>query len=432
MAILVKNLSSLNLTNSNSLLNQYLYSTDISTGRDSKIRLQDVFKQYRSIGKGTSIIQDQTIKTLTLRSLSISGNILNITSTTGAINFSITESNIDLNKCKNTTSLFLSTVNLATNVAATILPTANGGTNRSSAWVVGDIAYASATDGLGSITAAAVNNVLLSGGAGTIPAYGKVGLTTHVSGALPPANGGTGNTSVTSNSVLIGNGTGNMTPSNASVAGQILIGSSAGVPAFANLSSSDSTVVVTNGNNTINLSSRVSKLELSDGTDMLVASGTNVSTSAGKTFNYQRHVTNITTATKSVTAAETGTLFTLSRAAGIAITLPAAVAGYVYEFHIMDTFTGTCSITAASSADTYTGCVKSMDKDGKGTVVHLNEAITTSGWNIPNVDDYILTLDADTDGRFLGGSLKFTAISASKWHIEGTLFNDGTVSHIFS
>ena len=98
----------------------------------------------------------------------------------------------------------------------------------------------------------------------------------------------------------------------------------------------------------------------------------------------------------------------------------------------MDTFTGTCSITAASSADTYTGCVKSMDKDGKGSVVHLNENITTSGWNIPNVADYILTLDADTDGRFLGGSLKFTALSASKWHIEGTLFNDGTVSHIFS
>jgi hypothetical protein len=39
---------------------------------------------------------------------------------------------------------------------------------------------------------AATGNVLLSGGVGVAPAYGKVGLATHVSGILPVANGGTG------------------------------------------------------------------------------------------------------------------------------------------------------------------------------------------------------------------------------------------------
>jgi hypothetical protein len=38
----------------------------------------------------------------------------------------------------------------------------------------------------------ATGNVLISGGVGVVSSWGKVGLTTHVSGRLPTANGGTG------------------------------------------------------------------------------------------------------------------------------------------------------------------------------------------------------------------------------------------------
>lgn len=41
-------------------------------------------------------------------------------------------------------------------------------------------------------SSAPINNVLLSNGIGNTPIWGKVGLTTHVSGILPTANGGTG------------------------------------------------------------------------------------------------------------------------------------------------------------------------------------------------------------------------------------------------
>lgn len=44
---------------------------------------------------------------------------------------------------------------------------------------------------LGTIPDVALGNVLISGGVGVAPSYGKVGLTTHVSGILPIANGGT-------------------------------------------------------------------------------------------------------------------------------------------------------------------------------------------------------------------------------------------------
>lgn len=73
----------------------------------------------------------------------------------------------------------------------TITP-AKGGTGLTS-YTIGDLLYASASTTLASLADIATGNVLLSGGVGTAPAYGKVGLTTHVSGILPAANGGTAN-----------------------------------------------------------------------------------------------------------------------------------------------------------------------------------------------------------------------------------------------
>ena len=83
---------------------------------------------------------------------------------------------------------------LTTGVTGT-LPIANGGTNLTT-YTQGDIVYASATNTLGKLADVATGNALLSGGVGADPAWGKVELTTHVSGTLPVANGGTGITSL--------------------------------------------------------------------------------------------------------------------------------------------------------------------------------------------------------------------------------------------
>lgn len=77
-----------------------------------------------------------------------------------------------------------------------ILPVANGGTNISS-YTTGDILYASASGVLSPLADVATGNVILSGGVGAAPSYGKVGLTTHISGTLPVGNGGTGATTLT-------------------------------------------------------------------------------------------------------------------------------------------------------------------------------------------------------------------------------------------
>ncbi len=102
------------------------------------------------------------------------------------------------------------------NSSATILTSAaavtaaQGGTGQTS-YAVGDILYASTTSALSKLADIATGNALITGGVGVAPSYGKIGLTTHVSGTLPVANGGTNLTAIGDDVTLLGsNGTANI------------------------------------------------------------------------------------------------------------------------------------------------------------------------------------------------------------------------------
>ena len=108
------------------------------------------------------------------------------------------------------------TTGSAASLSATLVAT-YGGTGQSS-YVIGDLLYASTTTALSKLADIATGNALISGGVGTAPSYGKIGLTTHVSGTLPLTSGGSGQITaqlgmnafagaVTSGSYLRGNGT---------------------------------------------------------------------------------------------------------------------------------------------------------------------------------------------------------------------------------
>lgn len=99
----------------------------------------------------------------------------------------------------------------AVTVAGT-LAVANGGTNITS-YAVGDLIYASTTGVLSKLADVATGNALISGGVGVAPSYGKIALTTHVSGTLPVANGGTGLTAGTSGGIPAYTATGTITSS---------------------------------------------------------------------------------------------------------------------------------------------------------------------------------------------------------------------------
>lgn len=77
----------------------------------------------------------------------------------------------------------------------TALPETKGGTNQTT-YTTGDLLYASASNTLSKLADVATGNALISGGVGVAPSWGKISLTTHVSGTLPEANGGTAFTSL--------------------------------------------------------------------------------------------------------------------------------------------------------------------------------------------------------------------------------------------
>lgn len=86
------------------------------------------------------------------------------------------------------------------------LSAARGGTGIGS-YAVGDILYADTTSSLARLADVATGNALISGGVGVAPSWGKIGLTTHVSGTLPVGNGGTGLTSFTANGIAYASST---------------------------------------------------------------------------------------------------------------------------------------------------------------------------------------------------------------------------------
>jgi hypothetical protein len=92
----------------------------------------------------------------------------------------------------------------AGDVTSGTLAVARGGTNLGS-YTTGDLIYASGTTTLAALADIATGNVLLSGGAGVAPSYGKVVFGTHTSGINSVSEGGTGVATLTG--LAYGNGT---------------------------------------------------------------------------------------------------------------------------------------------------------------------------------------------------------------------------------
>lgn len=157
-------------------------------------------------------------------------------------------------------------VDADTSTVSLPISAANGGTGITS-YAIGDIIYASGATTLAKLSDVAVGNALISGGVGVAPSWGKIGLTTHVSGTLPVANGGTGAATLTG--YVKGNGTSAMT-------------ASATVPT----SDISGTVAVANGGTALSSTPTNGQLLIGNGTNYTLAtltagSGISITNGAG-------------------------------------------------------------------------------------------------------------------------------------------------------
>ena len=124
------------------------------------------------------------------------------------------DTNVTLTLGGSPTTALLAATSLALGWAGQLAAT-RGGTGFGS-YAVGDILYANTTTTLAKLADVATGNALISGGVGVAPSWGKIGLTTHVSGTLPTANGGTGTaTTFTAGSVVFAGASGIYSQDNA-------------------------------------------------------------------------------------------------------------------------------------------------------------------------------------------------------------------------
>jgi hypothetical protein len=167
----------------------------------------------------------------------------------------------------------------------------NGGTGQT-VYAIGDILAANTTTTLSRVADIAVGNVLISGGVGTLPAYGKVGLTTHVSGILPIANGGTNSTTALNNNRIMVSSGGAIVEAAALTNGQLLIGSTGAAPVATSLTAGTG-ISVTNGAGTITVANTgvtsvalVAPAEFTVSGSPVTTTGTLTITKANETANF--------------------------------------------------------------------------------------------------------------------------------------------------
>lgn len=170
--------------------------------------------------------------------LTLTGNTFAVGGTANRITTTSTTVDIASTYVGQTSITTLGTIATGT-WSATAIAANKGGTGQTS-YTTGDLLYASGAAALSKLADVATGNALLSGGVGAAPAYGKVGLTTHISGTLAVGNGGTGATTFTSKGIIYGNGTSALQVTAAGTwdgtnsVGQILSVDSAGTPTWTN------------------------------------------------------------------------------------------------------------------------------------------------------------------------------------------------------
>ena len=181
-----------------------------------------------------------------------------------------------------------------------------GGTGLTS-YTVGDLLYASGSATLSKLAGVATGNALISGGVGTAPSWGKIGLTTHISGTLAIGNGGTGQTTAAAAFDALAPTTtrGDIIFRGASTNGRLAIGTSTQV-LLGGTDPSWGAVTLNNAMVTGTLTAD------KGGTGVANASGSTITLGGALTISGAFTTTLTVTATTSITLPTSGTLATLA------------------------------------------------------------------------------------------------------------------------
>lgn len=122
-------------------------------------------------------------------------------------------------------------------------------------------------------------------------------------------------------------------------------------------------------------------------------------------------------ATVTLTAADSGKTFLFDRAAGIVYTLPVPVPGMTFDFVNTVTITSNAATVATSGAAVFVA----------GAIhVLVSGAITGLDFQCNGTTHLKITSNGTTSGGILGGHVRFVAVSATVWVVDGLLVGSGS------
>ena len=132
----------------------------------------------------------------------------------------------------------------------------------------------------------------------------------------------------------------------------------------------------------------------------------------------------ITAATKTLTSADSGTVYGLNRAAGIVVTLPTPAAGVQYQFLVETTFSGAGQIKTATTDGT----------DGfLGTAVVYDAGVASDNQSFnPAASNDVIDLGSIEQGWLTGGWIRLTGVNTTTWWVEAFLMGDATLATPFT
>ena len=153
------------------------------------------------------------------------------------------------------------------------------------------------------------------------------------------------------------------------------------------------------------------ELEVGD----LTVGGVNLAatiTEVNRTCDVSTRIVNATSATLTVTEADhSGKTILLDRAAGIAVTLPAASAGLKFKFVIKTTFTGAATIKSVSGADIMIGDAI-LGNDIDNTVVRWPAVAANT------FDTIDMLGTANSTGGMAGQTIEIEGLATNLWFVR--------------
>lgn len=130
-------------------------------------------------------------------------------------------------------------------------------------------------------------------------------------------------------------------------------------------------------------------------------------------------VVNVTAgATRTITAAETGTLFLLNKADGVVLTLPAAVVGRYYEFIVNTSVTSNAYkwSTATQGTEFFNGSFVSLQDAAVASTLFTGDGSTHDN----------ISMNGTTTGGLIGTRFRLICTVANLWTIVGDVRGSGT------